>query len=634
MPTNGFATDLDLTLLEQFSDVEFLQALEFEKAASKELVRLAKEGDTENFFKHIEETLSGVDHSKNGISTENDGFVFESLLSLLDESGDKQFSQFVSTFSKIGLVPVESPHKNNGHRRSHSDKAEAKRSLLSQLEKIANGETPHPVFLAIFYELILHFSASFSSQDRFRLWRLALTLAIRFYRENFPLSKFEDREDLQLLIEGELAWKTGLLFAGLKGSKNILHSGRKYLGSTIEARTDTDGTPHADLVPHLAKWLACFVRADLWAEVFDELIWDEDSEDRFQSTVRRIASLCGRNGDLALGIKQHSWSPTMLQVGISQAGWRAKSKPAQLLREIVQLRNPGKPTKSNGKSFKWNEEKSPMFQSDWAAFAGLRSDWSHRADAVFVTHNETIPQIALMADGISIFSGDWHLNLDVDEKPISLDDDWDCSCWFTDKDVDFIELHQEAEGVKIDRQIFLSRTDRFAIFADCICGPETSVIDYTSALPVTQNVTFQKEKSTRECSLKTKELKVRCFPLLLPEDRIENAGGDYRPHDTGLRLEYKMQGGVFAPQVFDWSPRRKRGHAEWRQLTVTEDGKVMKKHIAGGYRLRLGNQNLLLYRSLKKPDTGRAFLGHHTRHETVYGNFSAKGEVDPLLLVE
>jgi len=50
--------------------------------------------------------------------------------------------------------------------------------------------------------------------------------------------------------------------------------------------------------------------------------------------------------------------------------------------------------------------------------------------------------------------------------------------------------------------------------------------------------------------------------------------------------------------------------------------------------MRLGNHHLLLYRSLEEPGTGRSVLGHHTRHETVYGIFGSKGEVDPLLLVE
>ena len=92
--------------------------------------------------------------------------------------------------------------------------------------------------------------------------------------------------------------------------------------------------------------------------------------------------------------------------------------------------------------------------------------------------------------------------------------------------------------------------------------------------------------------------------------------------------------GLFAPLLLDWHPNRTRAEAQWRSLTVTEDGRVITPDIAAGHRLKLGDLQLLVFRSLKSTGKSRAVLGHHTNNETVIGRVDKKGDIDPILLVE
>jgi hypothetical protein len=93
-------------------------------------------------------------------------------------------------------------------------------------------------------------------------------------------------------------------------------------------------------------------------------------------------------------------------------------------------------------------------------------------------------------------------------------------------------------------------------------------------------------------------------------------------------------GGLYAPVIFDWTPSRKNTDADWRTLTVTESGRKVKTDRASGHRLRIGNQQLLIYRSLAPTEELRTVLGHHTGNETIFGRFDKNGDVTPLLIVE
>ena len=110
--------------------------------------------------------------------------------------------------------------------------------------------------------------------------------------------------------------------------------------------------------------------------------------------------------------------------------------------------------------------------------------------------------------------------------------------------------------------------------------------------------------------------------------------GAFTESDGQLELQQMSLGGCYAPLVIDWAPQRRKSYVDWRTLTVTEMGSVVKGDQASAHRVRIGSHQLLIYRSLKQSEDLRACLGLHTDQETVIGTFDTDGEVSPLLIVE
>jgi hypothetical protein len=116
-------------------------------------------------------------------------------------------------------------------------------------------------------------------------------------------------------------------------------------------------------------------------------------------------------------------------------------------------------------------------------------------------------------------------------------------------------------------------------------------------------------------------------------DRVENAPGAAEIDGKHLTLRCSGLGGVYAPLVFDWNPRRRADPVDWRALTVTEDRRRIGPAEAAGHRLRIGGRQLLIYRGLDGSKAMRAVLGHHHGSESVIARFT-DGDVEPLVLVQ
>ena len=99
-------------------------------------------------------------------------------------------------------------------------------------------------------------------------------------------------------------------------------------------------------------------------------------------------------------------------------------------------------------------------------------------------------------------------------------------------------------------------------------------------------------------------------------------------------IERSAKGSLFMPMVIDWHPHHVAAPAEWRKLTITQSREISPPHEAGGYRLRMAEQHLMVYRSLVQPHSPRAVLGQHTLNESLIGKLDHEGDLQPLLIVE
>ena len=521
----------------------------------------------------------------------------------------------------------------------------------AELAEWIQGLTPaaplRPIELLILAEILYVAGRELSPPLRWWLWRAvftnALTLAAQLDEPPGSSASAEQR----LVIGGVLPIALGVLFEGITGAAKLRKQGAANLAEALHAQTDTDGTPSAESIDQLPTWLAAFAVAKQWVTVSKRRLWKQETEERYADFVKSALGLFRGDGRLALSNGSNLVAADVLSVAAGSAGFRNKSLPMRLLADVraasrgsSKKRGPKVPKRSKKSQRKQATKHSaygrPVAQSDWAKLACLRSNWNADADLLVVAHDGPLPHLDLSAAGVPIIDGAWEIELTADNREVELLGEWESVCWFSDRDVDYLELQSKTDsGILVDRQIALSRKQNYACLIDCVHGAGDMPIEYTARLPLVTDVSSVTGTETREITLRQSKTQARCYPLSLPCDRVDSANGEFTSLPTGaLQLRQRSVGGLVAPIVIDWSKSRRKKPADWRQLTVAESGTQVPADTAGGYSLRIGGLHLVVYRSLKPTVEGRSLLGLHTRHETVIGNFTRKGKVDPVMLVE
>lgn len=496
--------------------------------------------------------------------------------------------------------------------------------------------------LALCELLILH-SDCLPAELTGRVWRLALAGAIN------QADRFDDAmhtEDWQELIAtdtgdvwlsgGLLPWTCGLLFDEVKGAPRLAKSARAALNFQLLHTTDTDGSPAGDLLRNLRRALSGWADAALVAESFNRDLWRSATETRCTQTLERVASLLRVDGGAASTGDSSDENVAGLCLTIATlSGTDFRKRWAKLIQEL------GTPSATvDGKtSGPIRKRDNPSWQSDDAEAACLRTTWAADASLVSITHDEVAPSIELVLDGTPILRGAWGIEMEEDGDAFEFEAGWECVCFYTDRDVDYLELQFEFEGgPTIGRYVVLSRTRQFAVVSDILADSPAKRTDLISELPLATGVEVETVTGSREHQLKAGRQSARVLPLALPHDagvgtsgRIGLDESDGRP--TLTIGQATQSGGLFSPVLIDWSKERRKAPVEWRRLTVTEAGEVDESG-ALAYRCMIGDLHLVLFRALKSTDQYRTVLGYQPENETVIANFTKKGEFDEVVLVE
>jgi hypothetical protein len=429
--------------------------------------------------------------------------------------------------------------------------------------------------------------------------------------------------------------------------------------------TDESGLPHAGLIQHLPEWLSMLLCATQAGIECDTPLWTGRSRRRFEKLLKQVLGWRRDDGRIV-------WPATGgADDDVNRRKLAAMERTAVRVATSLGL-FPPHATRRRGRRSRTAAAKDsppnrPASQSDAAEWAWLRSDRSRRSDSIVVTHHEAWPHFEFAVLGRELIRGPWPIDVRFNSRPVEISGRWECVCWNSDSQADYLELQLEQPHVTIERQVLLSRREHFALVADVVRFPEQGVIDFTSMLPLAANLRAARDRFTRELRLHAKGLRVRVFPLALPQSVVEGTGGSLGVETSGvgsavrtgigvtrsngphsgpyaarqedirshLTLHQIAQGrAIYAPLLFDWSPKRSRVAADWRTLTVTEELSIVRPDVAAGHRLRLGDKQWLVYRSLLPSPEPRAVLGHQTRSETVIGWFTPTGDVRPIMQVE
>lgn len=437
---------------------------------------------------------------------------------------------------------------------------------------------------------------------------------------------------MEAAYQSETAFIVALLLNPLAENEALLGSACMGLQQMLQNGTDESGRPHGSLLPVLSGFLSVMARSAAWSTAFRQSFSSPELDSRLAGLVAAATMLTvppqpAVETDIPAG-SLRIVSPLLLltdAIRPSHSGKLQKillksQRPVKKLRPIKPWKAPAADKLQSAEDTAATEQLQPAWQSDTACCAVLRSSLDHDADVLCVDWHAGQIQLQAYTGGVLLFSGTWHWSARVNDAPVAGPIAWKCSCWFDDPECVFIELEGEQSGdLKCVRQIMLARRERFAMFTDTVSTlADQARVQLTTALPFTEAVTETPDSVTRELQLTRGAATVRALPLWLEDDRVQHPLGSCAVHDGQLEMTAPGVGGVSIPLALDWNPRRSDAPADWARLTVTENRRRCGAHEAAGFRVRVGNFQVLLYRSLMAGKNSRAVLGLHTWDETVY----------------
>jgi hypothetical protein len=480
----------------------------------------------------------------------------------------------------------------------------------------------------------------------------------------------------------EVPWVTGLLLSPLNGAARLQRSGLLALQQLLRESTDPHGLPTGAACRQLPDILRTFARSTAWARIFHQPLWN-DFHPHLQRLVEAavLLQVPPQPGSAVAATDvppqpSAGLAPVLRQLLDDDSGdhsvrleklLKKVQKPITKVRVPKRWRpapdTPADPETARSESHTTSSDsavaeppttkdsapahttcesllsKSPSasWQSDEGRLALLRSSSDPDADMVLVDWHSGAVHLQIYAAGTLLFSGQWHWSARLDDDPAAGPAAWRCSCWFDDAECVFLELEADCgSGLRGVRQIMLATRERFLMLTDSVTsGNAEPRLQLTTALPFAEGTSIEPDPVTRELRLTRGPVHVRLLPAWLEDDRIQHTFGQCQAHDGQLESSAIAAGGATLPLVLDWHPDRSSEPADWTKLTVTEARRYNGTHEAAGFRIRIGDFQLLVYRSLIAGRDSRAVMGLHTWDETVYTRVPGRGSaMEALVSVE
>lgn len=260
----------------------------------------------------------------------------------------------------------------------------------------------------------------------------------------------------------------------------------------------------------------------------------------------------------------------------------------------------------------------------------LRASRALDAIQIATTYDRKV-HFHLHAGQTPVLSGTWDWELTVRGKQVKSSNEWTNVCWETNRDVVYSELQLElGSDLQIQRQILLARRDHFVFLADALIGTSEMDGEFRTVLPLAAGVRGTAVEETREQFLfRGRRPIATALPLSLGEWRREK-GGDFDASTT-LALTQSFQGRrTHAALFIDLDPNRRKKQLTWRHLTVAESLQIVGRDVAVGYRVQIGREQWLIYRSLA-PAGNRTVLGQNFSTEFIIARFGANGTAEKML---
>lgn len=430
------------------------------------------------------------------------------------------------------------------------------------------------------------------------------------------------------LLAGELPLTLAFLFPEIKLCHKLRQAGCDAVSEGLQELTNGQGLVRGSYLDSYRQFLASWARSRTLLQQLKKCALTESAEEQFNWTVTQALRLSTDDGRSLLSENHSAWQPDFLAHILKNGGDRADSSAAL---DIFGKKLTGQiNVKPNNRYPETSEH------CEWAGVATMRSEWEKGLPSLAVDFSSPDLRIEIASGGDSIFQGVWNWQTTVDQQPLTIVGNWEETCWFSDEDVDFIELSIELTGgAQLDRQIVLARDDHFLLLADYVMNTSGGEVCHRMSIPMPGNVSFATEAETREGLLVSNRTLGRVLPLALPEWRIDPRYGELAMVDGSLQLMQQRPGRNLAcPLLVDLDRQRARKQCTWRQLTVAQALEIQPHDVAVGYRAQCGKDQWMFYRSLADA-ANRSLLGQNISCECLLARFlSPSGEIEDLLEIE
>ena len=286
------------------------------------------------------------------------------------------------------------------------------------------------------------------------------------------------------------------------------------------------------------------------------------------------------------------------------------------------------------------------FYSEKAELASMRKAWDQPGVRMAIDYSQEPMRIDILGfEGNRIISGDWDLQITRDGAAIETDVGWSDVCWFSDDDVDYLEIECGLEGVvRIQRQMMLIRDESMIFLCDTLLADQPAKWGIRSILHVAPDFEVRQDKKHHEAELHHRDSTTTgmgdgrhalVLPLALPEWRRTPSIGKLEQKAGQIILSQEAPGKrMMCPMVIVPRKPSKNQPYTWRHLTVAEDLKIQSRETAQAYRVQVGKDQMIFYRSLAKT-IRRSAMGLHINSEFYAARFDpSDGEFEAIVEID
>ncbi|MDR0326929.1 MAG: hypothetical protein LBI05_01395 [Planctomycetaceae bacterium] len=246
-----------------------------------------------------------------------------------------------------------------------------------------------------------------------------------------------------------------------------------------------------------------------------------------------------------------------------------------------------------------------------------------------------------------ILFGLWTFDVQIGGNTLSPAGQWTAVCEHKERNCDYLEIELPlSDDYRLQRSLLLNHKDKVLLLSDTILADEEQnagkILSYRAEFYVSPKLHAKIADEATEIEFRpasrTSAPAFRVLPLALPEwqnaPQTNRGNGTLIATEGTLILRQETIGtSLFAPLFFDLDADRLGKRYTWRQLSVGENLQRVREDQAVGYRIQLGQEQFLLYRSLTPP-ANRTVLGHNLIDDFCFARFDPETGVDPLIAVE